>query len=66
MIPQESVQLLQSRSDVMELLNLQGEVDLLIPRGSKEFVAFMEQNSHIPVLGHGEGICHVSSIAPRI
>jgi glutamate-5-semialdehyde dehydrogenase len=58
-IPQESVQLLQSRSDVMELLNLQGEVDLLIPRGSKEFVAFVARNSHIPVLGHGEGICHV-------
>ena len=58
-VPQESIQLLQSRSDVMELLRLQGEVDLLIPRGSKEFVAFMEQNSRIPVLGHGEGICHV-------
>jgi len=58
-IPQKSIHLLQSRSDVMELLHLQGEVDLLIPRGSKEFVAFMEQNSRIPVLGHGEGICHV-------
>jgi glutamate-5-semialdehyde dehydrogenase len=58
-IPQESIQLLQSRSDVMELLHLRGEVDLLIPRGSKEFVAFLEQNSQIPVLGHGEGICHV-------
>jgi glutamate-5-semialdehyde dehydrogenase len=57
--PQESIQLLHSRSDVMELLHLQGEVDLLIPRGSKEFVAFLEQNSRIPVLGHGEGICHV-------
>ena len=57
--PQESVELLQSRSDVMELLQLEGQVDLLIPRGSKEFVAFMEQNSRIPVLGHGEGICHV-------
>ena len=58
-VPQESIHLLQSRSDVMELLRLQGEVDLLIPRGSKEFVAFVEQNSRIPVLGHGEGICHV-------
>jgi glutamate-5-semialdehyde dehydrogenase len=58
-VPQESIQLLQSRSDVMELLRLHGEVDLLIPRGSKEFVTFMEQNSRIPVLGHGEGICHV-------
>ena len=58
-VPQESIHLLQSRSDVMNLLRLAGEVDLLIPRGSKEFVAFMEQNSRIPVLGHGEGICHV-------
>ena len=58
-IPQESIELLQSRSDVMELLRLRNEVDLLIPRGSKEFVAFMEKNSRIPVLGHGEGICHV-------
>jgi glutamate-5-semialdehyde dehydrogenase len=58
-VPQESIELLQSRSDVMELLRLHNEVDLLIPRGSKEFVAFMEKNSRIPVLGHGEGICHV-------
>ena len=58
-VPPESIQLLQSRSDVMELLRLHGEVDLLIPRGSKELVAFIEQNSRIPVLGHGEGICHV-------
>src|SRR5256885_1345799 len=58
-VPQESIHLLQSRSDVLELLRLRGEVDLLVPRGSKEFVAFMEQNSRIPVVGHGEGICHV-------
>ena len=58
-VPQESIALLQSRSDVMELLRLENQVDLLIPRGSKEFVAFLEKNSRIPVLGHGEGICHV-------
>jgi len=58
-VPQDSIHLLQSRADVMELLQLEGEVDLLIPRGSKEFVAYIEQNSRIPVLGHGEGICHV-------
>jgi len=58
-VPQESIHLLQSRADVMDLLSLQGEVDLLIPRGSKGFVAYIEQHSRIPVLGHGEGICHV-------
>jgi len=58
-VPQNFIHLLQSRSDVMELLQLEGQIDLLIPRGSKEFVTFIEHNSRIPVLGHGEGICHV-------
>jgi glutamate-5-semialdehyde dehydrogenase len=58
-VPQNSVHLLQSRSEVMDLLRLEGEVDLLIPRGSKEFVAYMERHSQVPVLGHGEGICHL-------
>jgi glutamate-5-semialdehyde dehydrogenase len=53
------VQLLRTRADVMELLTLEHEVDLIIPRGSREFVQFVARNSQIPVLGHGEGICHV-------
>src|ERR1700739_2320459 len=36
-IPQEAAQLLHSRADVMDLLNLDRDVDLLIPRGSKDF-----------------------------
>jgi glutamate-5-semialdehyde dehydrogenase len=43
----------------MELLALGREVDLIIPRGSHELVDFISQHSRIPVLGHGEGICHV-------
>lgn len=58
-VPRDSIELLHSRSDVAELLRLENEVDLLIPRGSKEFVAFLAKHSRIPVLGHGEGICHV-------
>jgi len=58
-VPQDSLQLLQSRADVMELLQLEGQVDLLIPRGGKEFVEQVSRNSRIPVLGHGAGICHV-------
>ena len=53
------VQLLHTRADVMELLTLDREVDLIIPRGSREFVEFVGRNSRVPVLGHGEGICHV-------
>jgi len=58
-IPAGAAQLLHSRADVLELLQLERDVDLLIPRGGKEFVAKISRESRIPVLGHGEGICHV-------
>jgi len=58
-IPSGAALLLHSRNDVMELLHLEHDVDLLIPRGGKEFVESISRQSRIPVLGHGEGICHV-------
>jgi glutamate-5-semialdehyde dehydrogenase len=58
-IPAGAAALLHSRADVTELLDLERDVDLLIPRGGKEFVAEISRRSRIPVLGHGEGICHV-------
>ncbi|MGI6432282.1 MAG: glutamate-5-semialdehyde dehydrogenase [Sphaerochaetaceae bacterium] len=48
---------LQSREDVKELLSLDHIVDLLIPRGSNEFVRYIMENTHIPVLGHADGLC---------
>ena len=58
-VPADSIHLLQSRTDVLELLSLDRDVDLIIPRGSYDLVNFVMKNSRIPVLGHGEGICHV-------
>lgn len=58
-VPPDAVNLLQTRADVLELLELSGDVDLIIPRGSKALVEFVTKHSRIPVLGHGEGICHV-------
>ena len=58
-IPAGAAQMLQSRADVMELLHLERDVDLLIPRGSKDFVESISRQSRIPVLGHGEGLCHI-------
>jgi len=58
-VPPDSASLLQSRADVLELLALDRDVDLIIPRGSYELVHFIMEHSRIPVLGHGEGICHV-------
>jgi glutamate-5-semialdehyde dehydrogenase len=58
-VPDGAAQMLHSRADVMEVLTLERDVDLLIPRGGKEFVERISRQSRIPVLGHGEGICHV-------
>lgn len=58
-IPADAVGLLRTREEVAELLALDGDVDLIIPRGSKEFVRHVAEHSRIPVMGHGEGVCHV-------
>jgi glutamate-5-semialdehyde dehydrogenase len=58
-VPLDSISLLQSRAAVLELLAMNHDVDLIIPRGSYELVRFIMKHSRIPVLGHGEGICHV-------
>ncbi len=46
------------REATTELLNAQGYVDLLIPRGSQGLIDFVRQNSTIPVIETGAGICH--------
>ena len=51
--------LLETRQDVSDMLALDGLIDLIIPRGSNEFVRHVMGNSRIPVLGHADGICHV-------
>jgi glutamate-5-semialdehyde dehydrogenase len=58
-IPAEAVNLLHTRADVEEMLKLDREIDLIVPRGSRELARYVAEHSRIPVLGHGEGICHV-------
>ena len=58
-IPAGWIQLLETRDDVREMLALDQTIDLIIPRGSNEFVQYIMNNSSIPVLGHADGICHV-------
>ena len=47
------------RQAVYELIRLPDYVDLVIPRGSNEFVQFLMKESDVPVLGHADGICHI-------
>jgi glutamate-5-semialdehyde dehydrogenase len=50
---------LTDRADVARILEMDRDIDLVVPRGSTEFVDYVFQHSRIPVLGHGSGICHI-------
>lgn len=56
---EEWVTLLESHSDVSSMLKMDDAIDLLIPRGSNAFVRYVMDNTHIAVLGHADGICHM-------
>ena len=58
-LPAEAVSLLRGRERAQELLAMHDLVDLMIPRGSKALVEYVQANTRIPVLGHAEGICHI-------
>lgn len=58
-LPGEAVSLVIGREEVAELLALHDLVDMVIPRGSKALVEYVQANTRIPVLGHSEGVCHI-------
>ncbi len=47
------------RAAVTHLLHMQGEVDLVIPRGGKGLVELVAREARMPVLKHLHGVCHV-------
>ncbi len=58
-IPAGWLGLLETRQDVNDMLGLDDYIDLIIPRGSNEFVKYIMEHTNIAVLGHADGICHV-------
>ena len=55
---QDAVQMIETREDVRALLELEDHIDLFVPRGSNDFVRYIQDNTRVPVLGHADGICH--------
>jgi len=47
------------REAVMEMLKLEGIIDLIIPRGGEGLIRTVTENSRIPVLKHYKGVCHI-------
>jgi glutamate-5-semialdehyde dehydrogenase len=58
-LPADAVSLVEGRERAQELLGMQGLVDMVIPRGSKALVEYVQAHTRIPVLGHAEGVCHI-------
>lgn len=60
-LPADAIQLVHTtdRAAVGEMLaGLDGNLDMIIPRGGKSLVARVQAEARVPVLSHLEGICH--------
>ena len=53
------VQLLTTRAETLAILKMDKLIDLIIPRGSNQFVRYIQDHTNIPVLGHADGVCHL-------
>jgi glutamate-5-semialdehyde dehydrogenase len=60
-LPQEAIQIFPhtEREAIREMLQLEDQIDLIIPRGGEELIRFVTNHSKIPVIKHYKGICHI-------
>lgn len=61
-LPETAIQLVPvvDRTAVGEMLaGLEGNIDVIVPRGGKSLVGRVQQESRVPIFAHLEGICHV-------
>jgi glutamate-5-semialdehyde dehydrogenase len=58
-VPGGWIHIVEERREVGEILKMDDQVDLIVPRGSNKFVRYIQNNTRIPVMGHAEGVCHV-------
>ncbi len=60
-LPEAAIQLVptRDRAAVSAMLQAQGLIDVIIPRGGKGLVGLVQQQARVPVFAHLEGICHI-------
>jgi len=60
-LPVDAVQIFPhtEREAIHEMLQLENEIDLIIPRGGEELIRFVMDHSKIPVIKHYKGVCHI-------
>jgi glutamate-5-semialdehyde dehydrogenase len=61
-LPEAAIQLVPTRDRAavgLMLSGLDGNIDVIVPRGGKSLVARVQAEAHVPVFAHLEGVCHV-------
>jgi len=61
-LPEAGIELVPTRERAavgMMLAGLDGDLDVIVPRGGKSLVARVQAEARVPVFAHLEGICHV-------
>ncbi|MBP7830450.1 MAG: glutamate-5-semialdehyde dehydrogenase [Kiritimatiellae bacterium] len=60
-LPADAIQLVQTtdRDAVRELVQMEGRVDLAIPRGGEGLIRAVAEQARVPVIKHYKGVCHV-------
>ncbi|MEX2035233.1 MAG: glutamate-5-semialdehyde dehydrogenase, partial [Xanthobacteraceae bacterium] len=61
-LPEDAISLVPTRDRAavgLMLQGLDGNIDVLVPRGGKSLVARVQAEARLPVFAHLEGVCHV-------
>ncbi len=60
-LPENAIQIVKTteREAIKELVQLEGIVDLVMPRGGEALIKAVAQEALVPVIKHYKGICHV-------
>jgi glutamate-5-semialdehyde dehydrogenase len=61
-LPADAVRLVPTRDRAAVgamLAGLDGNIDVIVPRGGKSLVARVQEEARVPVFAHLEGVCHV-------
>ena len=61
-LPSDAIRLVPTRDRAAVgamLSGLDGNIDVIVPRGGKSLVARVQEEARVPVFAHLEGICHV-------
>jgi len=60
-LPEHALQIIRSPEHevVRQLVQLEGKVDLVIPRGGEALIRAITEHARVPVIKHYKGVCHV-------